>query len=66
MRKQIINSTIFNTNKLPYANPTDTIANQPLYNAEHFAINHSNLTISNTTVYKRGDIVFGSLTFMLH
>lgn len=47
---------------MSFANLIDTVVNLPLYNAAHWAINidrwHSNLTSSNTTTYKRGDIVF--------
>lgn len=56
------NVTVFDSVKLSFANLIDAIADLATYNAAHWVCNidrwHNNLTSTNTTTYKRGDIVF--------
>ena len=56
------NSLVFDAVKLTFLNLVETISNLATYNAVHWSTNvdrwHKNLSSSNTTTYKRGDIVF--------
>jgi len=56
------NPTVLDAIKLSFANLIDTIVDAKTYNAVHWVCNidrwHNNQGASNTTTYKRGEIVF--------